>query len=151
MKMPCPMWRSPHCPSIRKREDTTATPPAYQGTTKAQLFVHGCVFWLGINKAIEETVQQTCTWFQARMLQCPSLLCQLHPTHADGCHGHLYLRRNQLPDMWQLLFKDDPHLMASTLARGNTVKVVSLLKEMFLEHGIPKVLHSNNGHQYASA
>ena len=38
-----------------------------QGTIKAQLFVHGCVFWPGINKAREEAVWQceTCTQFQA--------------------------------------------------------------------------------------
>ena len=37
----------------------------HQETTKAQFFAHGCVFWPGINKAIEEAVQQceTCTWF----------------------------------------------------------------------------------------
>ena len=35
----------------------------HQGTTKAQLFAHGCVFWLGIKKATEEAVWQceTCT------------------------------------------------------------------------------------------
>ena len=32
---------------------------------------------------------------------------------ADVCHGHLYLGRNQLPDMWWLLFKYDPHLTSS--------------------------------------
>ena len=32
----------------------------------------------------------------------------------------------------------------------NANKVVSLLKEMFSEHGIPEVLHSDNGPQYAS-
>ena len=30
-------------------------------------------------------------------------------------------------------------------------KVISLLKEMFSEHGIPEVLCSDNGHQYANA
>ena len=40
----------------------------HQGTTKAHSFTHGCVFWPGINKAIEESVWQceTCTWFQAQ-------------------------------------------------------------------------------------
>ena len=40
---------------------------SHQGTTKAQLFACGCVFWLGINKAIEEAVLQCefCTQFQA--------------------------------------------------------------------------------------
>ena len=35
--------------------------------------------------------------------------------------------------------------------QSNTNKVISLLKEMFSEHGIPKVLCSDNGLQYASA
>ena len=35
--------------------------------------------------------------------------------------------------------------------QSNANKVVSLLKEMFAEHGIPKVLHSYNDPQYASA
>ena len=59
----------------------------HQGTTKAQLFVHGCVFWPGINKAIEEAVWQyeTCTQFQAQnaaapltpmpTLSCPWQMC----------------------------------------------------------------------------
>ena len=35
--------------------------------------------------------------------------------------------------------------------QSNANKVVSLLKEMFSEHGIPEVLRSDNGPQYASA
>ena len=40
----------------------------HQGITKSQLFMHGCIFWPGINKAIEEVVHQceTCTQFQAQ-------------------------------------------------------------------------------------
>ena len=39
----------------------------HQGITKSQLLMHGCIFWPGINKAIEEVVCQceTCTKFQA--------------------------------------------------------------------------------------
>ena len=35
--------------------------------------------------------------------------------------------------------------------QSNTIKVIWLLKEMFSEHGIPEILHSDNGPQYASA
>ena len=44
-----------------------------QGITKAQLFAHGCVFWPGRNKAIEEAVWQceTCTQFQAQNAAAP--------------------------------------------------------------------------------
>ena len=45
----------------------------HQGTTKAQLFACGCVFWLGMNKAIEEAVWQceTHTQFQAQNAAAP--------------------------------------------------------------------------------
>ena len=35
--------------------------------------------------------------------------------------------------------------------QSNANKIISLLKEMFSEYGIPEVLHYNNGPQYASA
>ena len=45
----------------------------YQGITKAQLFAHGCIFWPGINKAIEEVIHQceTCTQFQTQNAAAP--------------------------------------------------------------------------------
>ena len=54
-----------------------------KGTTKAQLFVHGCVFWLGISKAIEEAVQQceAAPGSRPKMLQHLSLQHQLCPAH----------------------------------------------------------------------
>ena len=44
-----------------------------QGITKSQLLAHGCIFWPGINKAIEEVIHQckTCTWFQAQNAAAP--------------------------------------------------------------------------------
>ena len=54
----------------------------HQGTTKAQLFTHGHVFWLGINKVIEEAILQceTCTWFQAQNTAAPLTLMPT-PSH----------------------------------------------------------------------
>ena len=45
----------------------------HQGITKAQLLVCRCIFWPGINKAIEGVVHQceTCTWFQAHNAAAP--------------------------------------------------------------------------------
>ena len=46
---------------------------SHQGITKKQLLAHGCVFWPGINKAIEEPVWQseTCMRFQAQNAATP--------------------------------------------------------------------------------
>ena len=99
----CPYWQQQKTLTIEGglvlHGETLIIPPSererilqqlhqfHQGTTKAQLFVHGCVFWLGINKAIEEAFWQrkTCTWFQAQndaapltpmpTLSCPWQMC----------------------------------------------------------------------------
>ena len=45
----------------------------HQGITKSRLLTHGCIFWPGINKAIEEVVCQceACTQFQAQNAATP--------------------------------------------------------------------------------
>ena len=70
----CPYWQ--HCETLTMEDslvlhgEALIIPPSeqgrtrqqlhqfHQGTTKAQLFMHGCVFWPSINKAIEEAVWQ---------------------------------------------------------------------------------------------
>ena len=90
----CPYWQ--HCESLTFQDglvfhgEVLTIPPSerknvlstlhqsHQVITKTQLLVHGCVFWPGINKAIEEAVQQceTCMRFQAQNAATP-----LTPTH----------------------------------------------------------------------
>ena len=118
----------------------------HQGTTKAQLFAHGCVFWPGINKAIDEAVQQceTCIWFQAQTAAAP-LTPMPTPSHPwQMCATDIFT----LEGINHLICGDfySKMILIQHLPSGqsNAVKVVSLLKEMFSEHGIPKVLHSDN-------
>ena len=68
---------------------------------------------------------------------------------ADVCHIYLHTRRNWPPGSGWLLLKDDLCLMPSNQPESAN-KLVSLLKEMFSEHGIPKVLCSDNSPQYTS-
>ena len=125
----------------------------HQGITKAQLFACGCVFWLGINKAIGEAVWQceTCTQFQAQNAAAPltpmptlSHPWQMCATDIFTLEGINYLVCGNFYSKMILI----QHLPSG---QSNTVKGVLLLKEMFSEHGIPKVLCSDNGLQYVSA
>ena len=125
----------------------------HQGITKAQLLMHGCIFWPGINKAIEVVVHQceTCTQFQAQnaaapptpmpTLSCPWQMCTLDIFTLEGADylicGDFY---SKMILIWCL-----------PSGQSNTVKVILLLKEMFSEHGIREVLCSDNGPQYTSA
>ena len=165
----CPYWQ--HCKTLTIEdgfvlcEEALIIPPSerermlqqlhqfHQGMTKAQLFACGCVFWSGINKAIEEAVWQceTCSWFQAQnaaapltVMPTPSHPLQMCTTEIFTLEVIDYLICGNFYSKMILV----PHLSSG---QSNTVKVVSLLKEMFSEHGIPKVLHSDNGPQYVSA
>ena len=124
----------------------------HQGITKSQLLACGSFFWPGINKAIEEAVCQceTCTQFQSQNAAAP-----LTPTPTPSCPWQMCAT-----DIFTLEGAD--HLVVADFylkmilvlclppSQSNANKVISLLKEMFSEHGIPEVLHSDNSPQYAS-
>ena len=125
----------------------------HQGTTKAQLFAHRCVFWPGINKTIEEAVWQceTCIQFQTQNAAAP-LTLMLTPSHPwQMCAMDIFT----LEGVDYLICGNfySKMILVRHLPSGQSsaVKVISLLKETFSEHGIPKVLHSDNGPQYVSA
>ena len=111
----------------------------HQGTTTAQLFACGCVFWPGINKTIEEAVWQceTCTQFQAQNAAAP-----LTPMPTPSCPWQMCAMNTFTLEGIDYLICGDFYskmILIQYLPSGqsNTVKVVSLLKEMFSEHGIP--------------
>ena len=120
---------------------------------KSQLLAHGSFFWPSINKAIKEVVCQceTCTWFQSQNAAAP-LTPTPTPSHPwQMCATDIFM----LEGIDHLVVGDfySKMIFVQCLPPGqsNANKVVSLLKEMFSEHGIPEVLHSDNGPQYVSA
>ena len=118
---------------------------------KAQLFTHGCV--LGIKKAIEESVQQceTCTQFQAQNAAAP-LTPMPTPSHPwQMCTMDFFTLKGIDYLICGNFYSKMILILCLPSGQSNTVKVVSLLKEMFSEIGIPEVLHSNKGPQYVSA
>ena len=118
----------------------------HQGIMKSQLLLCESFFWPGINKAIEEVVYQceACTQFQDQNAAAPltPTPTPLHPWQMCGTDiftlegvdhlvvGNFYLK---------MIF-----VQCLPPSQSNANKVVSLLKEMFSEHGIPKVLCSDN-------
>ena len=125
----------------------------HQGITKSLLLAHGSFFWAAINKAIKEVICQceTCTQFQSQNAAAPltPTPTPLHPWQM--CATDIFM----LEGIDHLVVGDfySKMILVRCLPPGqsNANKVVSLLKEMFSEHGIPKVLCSDNGPQYGSA
>ena len=125
----------------------------HQAITKSQLLACGSFIWPSINKAIKEVVHQceACTQFYSQNAAAP-----LTPTPTPSCPWQMCAT-----DIFTLEGID--HLVVGNFyskiilvwhlppGQSNANKVISLLKEMFSEHGIPEVLCSNNGPQYANA
>ena len=117
------------------------------------MLAHGCVFWPGIDKAIEETVWQceTCMRFQAQnaatpltptpTLSHPWQICALDIFTLDGVDYFI------LDDFYSNL-----NLVHNlTAGQSNFAQVIHILEEWFCSHGTPEVLHTDNDSQYASA
>ena len=165
----CPYWQHRETLTIKDslvlHGEALIIPPAkrervlhqlhqfHQGIMKSQLLMCGSFFWPRINKAIEEVVCQceTCAQFQSQNTAVP-----LTPTPTPSCPWQMCAT-----DIFML--KGVDHLVVGDFylkmvfvrhipaSQSNTNKVVLLLKEMFAEHGIPKVLHFDNDPQYVSA
>ena len=115
-RWPCPMWRSPHHSSVKKGEGTTATPPVPSRNHQSLVVPTWMCLLAGHKHSHRRSSLAVWDLHPVPSTKCcsiPHSYANSVPPMADVCHGHLYLRRNQLPDMWQLLFKDDPHLMSS--------------------------------------
>ena len=124
-----------------------------QGITKSQLLMYGCIFWPCINKAIEEVVHQceTCTQFQAQNAAAP-LTPTPTPSHPwQMCATDIFTLEGANYLICGDFYSKMILIQCLPSDQSNTTKVISLLKEMFLEHKIPEVLCSDNGPQYANA
>ena len=110
-----PYWQ--HCETLTiedglvLHEEALIVPPSererilhhfHQGITKSQLLTHGCIFWPGINKAIEEVVHQceTCTQFQAQNAATPLTPTPTPCSPRKMCTSYIYRGRCQLHHMW---------------------------------------------------
>ena len=115
-RQPCPTWSSPHHPSVRKGEDATTTPPVPSRNHQSPV-VHAWMCFLSRHK--QGNRRSSLAVWDLHLVPSPKCCSTPHSyansvlSMADVYHGHLYLRRNWLPDLWWLLFKDDPHLTSS--------------------------------------
>ena len=113
----------------------------------------GSFFWSGINKDIKNVVHQceTCTWFQSQNVAAP-LTPTPTPSHPwQMCVTDIFMLEGVNYLVVGNFYSKMIFVRCLPPSQSNANKVVLLLKEMFSEHGIPKVFHSDNGPQYVSA
>ena len=124
----------------------------HQGITKCQYRAQHCVYWPGINQDIKHMVE-SCATCQQQCLQEPWQ--PLKPTPApEWPWQHISADFFSFDGFEYLVIVDYyckiPFIRGMPPSRCNAAKTISVLKELFSEHGIPETLRSDNGPQFAS-
>ena len=125
----------------------------HQGITKANLQAKNVVYWPGMTKDIEKMIS-TCTMcqrFQAK--QCtlplerqptPDCTWQILVSDLLDFDGAQYM---VIADMYSKMF----FVRKMSSGGATSAAIISKMKELFAEHGVPDILRSDNGPQYANA
>ena len=139
-------------PESQKTQILQTIHQGHQGITKSQLRAKAAVFWININRDIENDIKQ-----------CP--VCQEY-TKSNPPEP---LMPHEIPTRsWQVVGTDlffldgDEYLLIADyyskfqfvrkIPKGKSTSgtVINMLKEVFAEHGIPETIISDNGPQYSS-
>ena len=138
-------------PEILKEEALKQLHCAHQGAEKCKLRARGSVFWVNINKDIDEmvkacTVCQTYRYSHTKEPLIPHDIPKRpwHKLGTDLFHfsNNTYLLLADYGSKFPILRK-----LNSTTSAG----VIEHMKMIFSEHGIPEILMSDNGPQFSSS
>ena len=122
------------------------------GTSKCQYRARQCIYWPGINKDIEQLVEAyaTCQRDQPqeprqplKPMQPPQQPWQQLRPDFMTYDGSEYL---VIADY----YSKKPIIWKMPTSQCNSAKMITVLKELFAEHGIPEEIRSDNGPQFAS-
>ena len=114
--------------------------------------VQDCVYWPGINEDIRKMVEAcpTCQHHHPREQRQP-LQPTPPPEHPWQHLGADYFSFNRFEYLVIVdYYSKMPFVRRIPSSQCNAVKTISVLKELFSEHGIPETIRSDNGPQFAS-
>ena len=116
------------------------------GTSKCQYRARQCIYWPGINKDIKQQVE-VCLTCQRHWPQEPRQ--PLKPTPPPEWHwqqcGADFMTFDGIE-----YYSKMPTVQKMPTSQCNSAKMITVLKELFAEHGIPEEIQSDNGSQFAS-
>ena len=139
-------------PPLEREKILQVIHEGHMGITKCQYCTRQCVYWPGINEDIRKMVE-ACPTCQHHHPQEPRQPLQPTPAPehpwqhlgADYCSfdGFEYLVIVYYYSKMLFVRRIPP-------SQCNAAKTISVLKELFSEHGIPQTIRSDNGPQFAS-
>ena len=122
------------------------------GTSKCQYRARQCVYWPGINKNIKQLVEACATcqshWPQEPRQALKPTLPPEQPWQQLGADFMMFDGSEYLVIVDY--YSKRPFVWKMPTLQCNSAKTITVLKELFAEHGIPEEIRSDNGPQFAS-
>ena len=124
---------------------------AHQGVEKTKLHARTAVYWPGIYRDIEEMVQGCATCHESQPEQCrePMIPSEIPPRAWHTVGADLFSSDGSEYLLLADYFSKFPFLRRMP-AKSTSASVISLMKQVFSEQGIPQVVRTDNGPQFSS-
>ena len=139
-------------PPLEREKVLKSIHEGHMGISKCQFHARQCVYWPGINADIKQMVEAcaTCQWHcpqepQQPLQSTPALERPWQHLGADyfSFDGFEYLT---IVDYYTKM----PFVRKMPPSQCNSAKTIVAMKELFAEHGIPEIIQTDNGPQFAS-
>ncbi|KAL9967831.1 hypothetical protein ACROYT_G026128 [Oculina patagonica] len=139
-------------PPALQREILTRLHSAHQGTEKTKLRARTSVYWRGLNKDIVEITKSciTCQELQPSQQKEPLIPTEVPPRAWHTIGTDIFTLEGSDHLIVADYYSKYPFVRPIPRGQSNSQTVVKIMKQIFSEQGIPKVVRSDNGPHYNS-
>ena len=139
-------------PPLEREKVLKSIHEGHMGISKCQFRARQCVYWPGINADIKRMVE-ACTTCQQHCPQEPRQPLQSTPAPEQPWQ-HLGADYFSFDGFEYLTIVDYytkmPFVRKMLPSQCSSAKTIAAMKELFAEHGIPEIIRTDNGPQFAS-
>ena len=138
-------------PAILQKDILTKLHAAHQGTEKTKLRARTSVYWRGLNKDIDEITKtcSTCQELHPSQQREPLIPTEVPPRAWHTIGTDLFTLEGSEYLVLADYYSKYPFVRQIPRGQSNSHRVVKMLRQIFSEQGIPKVLRSDNGPHYS--
>ena len=138
-------------PTVLQKEILTKLHAAHQGIEKTKLRARSAVYWRGLNKDIDE-ITKTCSICQElhpSQQKEPLILTEVPPRAWHTIGTDLFTLEGSEYLVVADYYSKYPFVRQIPRGQVNSHTVTKMLRQIFSEQGIPKVVRSDNGPHYS--
>ena len=139
-------------PAVLQKEILTRLHSAHQGIEKTKLRARTSVYWRGLNKDIDEITKRCtiCQELQPSQQKEPLISTEVPPRAWHTIGTDIFTLEGSEYIVVADYYSKYPFVRQIPGGQSNSKTVIKIMKQIFSEQGIPKVVRSDNGPHYNS-